>query len=113
MGLHYLVEGGGPLVTSQVPAAYTFADSGSTVMLYTGGISDNAAGVTYVTVPRLSGKRFAEVANLLSSLSLALSAEGSGIAYSQSPAEGTVVQAGSVITVKFQEEEQMIQTVDP
>lgn len=113
VGLRYLVEGDGPLVTSQVPAANTFADSGSTVMLYTGGVSDNSAGITYITVPRLSGKRFAEVANLLSSLSLTLSAEGTGIAYSQSPQEGSVVPAGTAITVKFREEDQMIQTISP
>ena len=112
-GLSVYVEGVGPLVTAQVPSSLTFTESGSTVILYTGGISANSEGVTYVTVPNLNGKRFSEVANLLSSLGLTLSAEGSGVAYSQSVSAGKVVEAGTTIKVSFREEEDVIDTLRP
>ena len=41
-----------------------------------------------------------------------MSPQGSGIAYSQSPAAGSVVESGAIITVQFQEESQVIQGVD-
>ncbi len=112
VGLEVSLEGDGQLVTSQVPSSLTFVESGSTVQLYTGGVTTNDAGITYVTVPRLTGKRFAEAANLLSAMGLSMSPQGSGIAYSQSPAAGSVVESGAIITVQFQEESQVIQGVD-
>lgn len=112
VGLHVSTEGDGPLVTAQIPSGLTLADSGSTVLLYTGGVSTNGEGTTYITVPRLTGKRFAEAASLLSALGLTMSPQGSGIAYAQSPAAGSVVESGETITVKFQEESQVINTIE-
>ena len=100
-GLNVTVEGDGPLVTSQVPAARSYVDSSTTVVLSTGGISTNEDGVTFITVPNLHGKRFAEIANLLSALGLKLSSVGEGEAVSQVPAAGSAVTEGSVIKVVF------------
>ena len=100
-GLNVTVEGDGLLVTSQVPAARSYVDSSTTVVLSTGGISTNEDGVTFITVPNLHGKRFAEIANLLSALGLKLSSVGEGEAVSQVPAAGSAVTEGSVIKVVF------------
>jgi len=112
LGFATEVVGDGFLVTGQAPAALAMADSGSVVALSTGGISVTDSGVK-VTVPDVRGKRFAEIASLMSQLGLGLAAEGNGVAYEQEPRAGTVVDSGSVVTVKFNEEAQTINTVEP
>ena len=62
----------------------------------------DSEGSTVVTVPQLVGKRFAETASLLSSLGLKLYSSGDGVAVSQDPYPGSVVPAGSTVSVTFQ-----------
>ena len=112
LGLTAEVVGDGQLVTEQTPSASSKLYSGSTVALHTGGV-DTRDGATQVTVPSLHGKRLAEVAELLSSLGLTMSAEGSGVAYGQSPSAGSVVESGATIQVCFSEEENTILPIDP
>ena len=111
-GFSVEVVGDGLLVSSQYPAGLSMADSGSTVALHTGGVAQTESGVQ-VTVPDLRGKRFAEIASLMSQLGLGLMADGNGVAYAQEPAAGTLVDGGSVVTVKFNEENQTINTMEP
>ena len=112
LGFTTEVVGDGYLVTNQSPAALTMADSGSTVALSTGGITKTANG-TKVTVPDVRGKRLAEIANLTAKLGLGLTCNGSGVAYDQEPKAGSVVDSGTVITVKFNGENQTINTIEP
>lgn len=100
-GLRVDWSGEGPLVTSQVPYALSYMDKGGTVTLYRGGLSVGDGGDTFVTVPRLTGKRFAETANLLSSLGLVMHSSGEGVAVEQDPYAGSVVPSGTVISVTF------------
>lgn len=112
LGLTAEVVGDGQLVTEQTPSADSKLYSGSTVALHTGGV-DTSGAVTQVTVPSLHGKRLAEVAELLSDIGLTMSAEGDGVAYSQSPSAGSVVESGAKIQVHFSEEEKTILPIDP
>lgn len=98
-------SGEGPLVTSQVPSALSYMDRGGAVTLYRGGLSTNSDGSTYVTVPRLSGKRFAETANLLSTLGLTMYASGEGVVVEQEPYAGAVVPSGTAVSVIFANDE--------
>lgn len=109
-GFNVKLSGSGNTVTSQQPAAGATAKSGSTVLLTAGDGSDSEG---MVTVPDLRGKRFAEVANILSVLGLSLSAEGSGEAYSQSPDYGAVVPSGSTISVKFDDTDDSVSVIAP
>ena len=80
-------------------------------MLLTAGGGSDSEGM--VTVPDLRGKRFAEVANILSVLGLSLSAEGSGEAYSQSPDYGALVPSGTTISVKFDDTDDSVSVIAP
>jgi len=112
LGLTAEVVGEGLLVSSQTPSAGSTLYSGNTVALHTGGVVESA-GTTQVTVPNLHGKRFAEVADLLSALGLTMSAEGNGVAYSQSPTAGAVLESGSIIKVSFSDEENTVIPIIP
>lgn len=101
-GFNVKLSGNGAIVTKQQPAAGTEAKSGSTVLLT---VSDqNGENGSLVTVPDLTGKRFAEAANILSVLGLKLAAEGSGVAVEQAPPYGELVESGTTIKVWFAEE---------
>ena len=101
-GLSVEWSGEGPLVISQIPYGLSYMDKGGTVTLYRGGVDTDSEGSTVVTVPQLVGKRFAETASLLSSLGLKLYSNGDGVAVSQDPNPGSVVPAGSTVSVTFQ-----------
>lgn len=112
VGFKVSISGEGPLVTSQSPLASYYAESGSTVILYTGGITTNVDGSQNVTVPNLIGKRLSASASLLSSIGLSMAPEGSGVACYQDPAPGTVVSSGTVITVRFEDESSVINLIE-
>jgi stage V sporulation protein D (sporulation-specific penicillin-binding protein) len=103
LGLNVKLSGSGSSVTAQQPAANTLARAGSTVLLSVS--SGGSSGDGMVTVPDLRGYRFAEAANILSVLGLTLEADGSGVAYSQSPAYGEQVRSGSTVKVWFDDED--------
>ncbi|NLF80048.1 MAG: PASTA domain-containing protein [Clostridia bacterium] len=101
LDLNVKLSGSGSIVTAQQPAANSLARAGSTVLL-----TVSAGGNEHddlVTVPDLRGYRFAETANILSVLGLSLEADGSGVAYAQSPDYGQRVRSGSTIKVWFDE----------
>ena len=112
LGLTAEVVDEGLLVTSQTPAAGSTAYSGNTVALHTGGV-ENRDGSAKITVPNLHGKRLAEVADLLSALGLTMSADGSGVAYEQSPTAGAIVDGGATIKVSFSDEENTVIPIHP
>lgn len=111
LGLNVRLSGSGNIVTSQQPAAGASVRKGSSVLL--GASDDSGNGSGMVTVPDLRGKRFAEAANILSVLGLTLNAEGSGMAFSQDPAYGEVVKQGTMIRVKFKDDDIINTDIEP
>ncbi len=66
-----------------------------------------SAGSDSVIVPDLTGKYVRQVAEILNAMGLKVKTEGGGRAYEQSPVPGSSVKRGDVITVYFQNENQL------
>lgn len=102
-------KGEGGIVARQVPAALMQERAGTSVLMEMG-----AAASTDVTLPDLSGLRILECSEIISALGLTFEPDGIGVAVSQEPAANTVVQRGSVVKVKFgEEDEATIETLAP
>lgn len=103
-GLIAKIVGDGDKISSQLPVGKTVLCSGNTVLLYT----DSNSGVEKkTTVPDLVGKTASECNALLQQAGLNIKVVGDNLNYattvavSQSIAQGTQVQKGTLITVKF------------
>ncbi len=86
------------LVTEQVPAANTTVAEGSTIVLYT---EENDVR-TSVTVPNLIGMTLSEAKSALSDKNLNILYSGSGKVVSQSIADGTTVEQGTIVTLRLE-----------
>lgn len=102
-GFTYRTVGDGETVTDQIPTADSVIPGGSEVVVYLGGQRDSST----VTVPSVLGMT-AEAANAaIANSGLYLKAEGASgsestiTATDQSPAAGTEVEKGTVVTVEF------------
>ena len=101
-GLTLKAVGTGETVVSQYPEANSLIPKGGVVVVYTDGGETSAE----ITVPDFIGKTVAEV-NILAaenSLNVIFSGpteEGASTAYSQSLEEGSLVSAGTTLTVYF------------
>ncbi len=101
--LNVTVEGNGQTVVSQSPDSGEAISKSGTVVLYTG----SAAEQTSATVPDLTGKTPAQVSSALSAAGLNGNFSGisltdtSIVAYEQDKTAGTKVVPGTVVTVKF------------
>lgn len=102
-GLNYELQGSGTYVGSQTPASFSQVAVGTTILLDTVG----SAGSDSVIVPDLTGKYVRQVAEILNAMGLKVKTEGGGRAYEQSPVPGSSVKRGDVITVYFQNENQL------
>jgi len=102
-GLHYLAEQTGTVVTKQVPLPGAEVIINTTVLLYTGneGNSQNTEE-DLVEVPDVTRKSIREANNILVSSGLKLKIEGSGLAVSQQPGPGTMVEPGTTVIVTFE-----------
>ena len=102
-GLNARIIGGGGIVVSQIPAAGSTVPKGSTIMLYT----DESAESDMVTVPDVIGKSGLVVNRLVLNAGLNIKITGVGIenenavAAKQTPAGGTEVPRGTVVTIDF------------
>ncbi|MPN07718.1 hypothetical protein SDC9_154989 [bioreactor metagenome] len=90
-------------ISAQMPAAGTTVTKGSSVLVYSSEITQEPA--QKVEVPDLTGKSKLRAYDALKEAGLimdenALAAAG-GAVESQSPKAGTMVEAGSVVTVRF------------
>lgn len=83
------------IVTQQIPAANTYINSNSKVIIYT---TENPVK-PMVTVPNLIGLTLTEANDRLSDLGLNMKADNIGVVISQSVEPGTKVEKGSVITI--------------
>ena len=99
--LDSVLDGAGGRVTRQLPAAGARMNAGALVMLYVAGPAAGAEEGS-VTVPDLTGMPVTEANRLARSYGLELQIEGSGLAVSQSPAAGTVVNPTTRIAARFQ-----------
>ena len=101
-GLKIITFGSGSTVTGQVPAADESMPKDGTVIVYTGG-----AQVVQCAVPNLNGLTPEQVNSTLAAANLneklvGIAQDDTGeTAYEQDYAEGTKVNPGTVITVKF------------
>ena len=108
-GLIAKIVGDGEKVASQLPVAKTVLCTGNTVLIYTDSNSDVK---TETAVPDLVGKTAAECNSLLQQAGLNIKVVGDNLNYSttlavsQSIAKNTVVQKGTLITVKFEGQKQ-------
>ncbi|NLC43703.1 MAG: PASTA domain-containing protein [Clostridiales bacterium] len=103
-GLDYLAEQTGTEVAKQMPLEGAKVMVGTTVLLYTGS-GDSEPGSEddqQVEVPDVTNKSIREVNNILASEGLRLKTEGSGLAVSQKPEAGTLVEPDTLITVTFE-----------
>ncbi|MCL6581342.1 MAG: PASTA domain-containing protein, partial [Firmicutes bacterium] len=87
------------VVAAQVPGPEAKVAPGTLVLLE---VSPGGPSSGLVTVPDLRGRTMAEAALMLEKAGLHLAVEGSGVAVGQSPAAGTWVQEGTVVTVRFE-----------
>lgn len=101
--LNYKLVGAGQTVTAQVPAANDPIPQSGTVTLYLG----SAKVQDTVTVPSVIGQIPNAAGKTLTDAGLNLELEGTGLtdagvtAYDQEPAAGTKAPPGTVVTVKF------------
>ncbi len=102
-GLEYRIVGDGAVVTDQLPAQGTSIPSKSQVVLYLGAEKPTEQ----VAVPNVVGKTPAAAEQALSKLGLYMRASGvttyadTTVSTSQSVAEGTMVDPGTVVEVHF------------
>ena len=97
LGIRYEVAGSeSGIITAQdiILAEYT---EGTIIKLT---VSEN--GDAPVEMPQLKGMSVSQATNLLSSLGLECTVKGGGVAVSQSIAEGTQVERGTVVEVTFE-----------
>ncbi|MDO4280881.1 MAG: penicillin-binding transpeptidase domain-containing protein [Peptococcaceae bacterium] len=86
----------GDQLVAYLPAAGTKVAKGSTVEFYSISAGDDS-----VTLPDFEGKTIKDVDMILDGLGLDSKLSGSGLAYRQEPAAGTVVTAGTQVKVWF------------
>jgi len=103
IGLRAVIKGDGDIISEQVPKAYTKLSKDSKVVIYTEG----SASEKNITVPNVVGCTASQANKGITDYGLNVRIKGlanvSGIAIcsAQSPAAGTVVEAGTVVTLEF------------
>ena len=83
-------------LTSYLPVAGTKVSAGSTIEFYS-----VAEGDTSIMLPSFEGKTIKDVDIILNGFGLEPKLQGSGLAYRQQPAAGTLVELGSRVKVWF------------
>ncbi len=103
-GFYIRVKGSGSIITDQIPKAHTKLQKGATIVAYMDGTKTERT----VTIPKVTGLTAAEATATLINSGLnarvkGVSGSGSGAAIcaNQSPAAGTIVEPGTVVTVDF------------
>lgn len=101
-GLDYRVIGKGNLVFDQVPKGGTEIARGTKVILYLDPESKyRPKSNGLVVIPDLQGLSVAQSEKILSQLGLKLEAQGSGVAVSQIPAPGRLMDVGGTVRVIY------------
>lgn len=103
-GLTVKIEGSGDTVVEQIPEPGKQIPKNGTVVLYT----DQQSAKTQTTVPKLTGLSLTDVNKAAANAGINIVLSGAAltgsegcVSYSQSVAQGTQVQPGTVVTVEF------------
>lgn len=96
-GLYWTMEGEGTLVTDQTPSPGVRVPTQTTVHLF---FANNSEG-DEVEVPSVIGLSMRDASAKLTDLGLRIKVQGSGLAVTQSPKEGSKIQRGSAVEVQF------------
>lgn len=101
-GFDIRIKGSGKTVTGQLPKAHTMLMKNGSVVAYT----DNKAAERNITVPNVKGRGAAEASSALTNSGLNVHIKGAAgtgeaICSSQSPAAGTIVEAGTIVSLDF------------
>lgn len=97
-----VIEGEGERVWGQTPQGSALVKSKTRVLLYTGPNEAANESKQEVTVPDVTGQTIRQAGQTLGNAGLRVTTVGSGVAVRQSIKPGTVVKAGTVITVEFE-----------
>lgn len=103
-GLAWKVRGSGATVTGQTPNRGAYIPASSTVILY----MDQEKGDNKVEVPNIQGRTYSSAKSMLEAQGLYIKAPGvdnasNMVAFSQSIEAGTLVDPGTVIEVRFRD----------
>ena len=101
-GFYLRIKGSGGKVVDQIPKAYTKLSANSTVVIYMEGTGAERS----ITVPKVTGMGAADASSTLINSGLnarikGVSGAGMAICSDQSPAAGTIVEPGTVVTIDF------------
>jgi stage V sporulation protein D (sporulation-specific penicillin-binding protein) len=99
VGLQYLIDGTGAIVTQQTPKPQAVVSNKSIVLLYledNGQVQGQTEGIE---VPDLTGMSMREANNTIAAMGLRIKINGSGIVVKQSPEPGTIVSSDELIEV--------------
>jgi stage V sporulation protein D (sporulation-specific penicillin-binding protein) len=99
--LNASIVGEGDKVIAQLPLPQTTMLEGNTVVLYT-KMPEAMASSQKIPVPELTGKSMEEIQRIAQDVNLNFEIIGEGIAMYQVPQPGTVVAAGSKVTVNLE-----------
>ncbi|MBQ2955666.1 MAG: PASTA domain-containing protein [Clostridia bacterium] len=100
-GFKCLLENSGTMIIDQMPKAGAAALENSVVMLYADGVVESENNY-YVEVPDVSGMSVSAANRMIVSEGLNMRISGSGVAVSQSPTAGELVQPTATVTVIFE-----------
>ncbi len=99
--LELKIEGLGPMVGGQVPAAGTLVDPGASLTVMTGQLADDQVQPGAVPVPDLTGLSLRRAGELLAAQGLELVFEGSGLVTRQAPAPATLLVRGEAVQIQL------------
>lgn len=101
-GFYVRIKGSGGVVSDQIPKAHTKLSANSTVVVYMEGTSAERS----ITIPNVLNMGAAEASATLIDYGLnarikGVSGTGEAVCSGQSPAAGTIVEPGTVVTIDF------------
>lgn len=106
-----VIKGNGSKVTAQMPESGQAIPQGGRVILYTGG----AKAENSIVVPNVTGLTASEANSMIAAQNLNIKLVGNSLtdsgvkSFAQSPAAGTKVPPGTVVTVQFRNENVKVQ----
>lgn len=103
VGLLWRHEGIGDVVTNQVPKAGSQVGAGTTVIVYFGHEELYNREDVEIQVPDVIGKTLKEAALVLGARGLGVDPSGKGLVVRQTPAPGTHVKKGAIVTIFLEE----------
>ncbi|HHU64198.1 MAG TPA: stage V sporulation protein D [Clostridiales bacterium] len=99
VGLQYLIDGTGAIVTDQTPKPQATVSDKSIVLLYLEDDDQAQSQPEGIQVPDLTGMSMREANNTVAAMGLRIKINGSGVVVGQTPEPGTTVSPGDLIEV--------------